>query len=70
MTVRPIRLFGDPVLRATSAPIETIDDGIRALVQDLLDTVELPAARASPPRRSAWDCAPSATTSTATSATC
>ncbi|MDU0328345.1 peptide deformylase [Microbacterium sp. KSW2-21] len=42
MTVRPIRLFGDPVLRATSAPIETIDDGIRALVQDLLDTVELP----------------------------
>ncbi|OZD55672.1 peptide deformylase [Rhodococcus sp. 06-1477-1B] len=42
MTVRPIRLFGDPVLRATSAPIEQIDDGIRALVQDLLDTVELP----------------------------
>ncbi|PNW08137.1 peptide deformylase [Microbacterium sp. AG157] len=42
MTVRPIRLFGDPVLRATSAPIEQIDDGIRALVQDLVDTVELP----------------------------
>ena len=42
MTVRPIRLFGDPVLRATSVPIEQIDDGIRALVQDLVDTVELP----------------------------
>ena len=42
MTVRPIRLFGDPVLRAPSAPIEAVDDGIRALVQDLLDTVELP----------------------------
>ncbi|MFG6277641.1 peptide deformylase [Microbacterium sp. 5K110] len=42
MTVRPIRLFGDPVLRAPSAPIETIDDGIRALVRDLLDTVEPP----------------------------
>ncbi|GEB44788.1 peptide deformylase [Microbacterium testaceum] len=42
MTVRPIRLFGDPVLRATSAPIEQVDDGIRALVQDLVDTVELP----------------------------
>ncbi|TQK19324.1 peptide deformylase [Microbacterium sp. SLBN-154] len=42
MTVRPIRLFGDPVLRAPSAPITTIDDGVRALVQDLLDTVELP----------------------------
>ncbi|WP_243075243.1 peptide deformylase [Microbacterium sp. SS28] len=42
MTVRPIRLFGDPVLRAPSAPITQIDDGVRALVQDLLDTVALP----------------------------
>ena len=42
MTVRPIRLFGDPVLRAACAPIEHIDDGIRALVRDLLDTVALP----------------------------
>lgn len=42
MTVRPIRVFGDPVLRAASAPIGEIDDGIRALVRDLIDTVELP----------------------------
>lgn len=42
MAVRPIRLFGDPVLRAPSAAIDVIDDGIRSLVQDLLDTVELP----------------------------
>ena len=42
MAVRTIRLFGDPVLRAVSAPIDAIDDGIRSLVQDLLDTVELP----------------------------
>ncbi|QIG40911.1 peptide deformylase [Microbacterium sp. 4R-513] len=42
MAVRPIRLFGDPVLRAPSAPIGEIDDGVRALVQDLVDTVELP----------------------------
>ncbi|MFT3798762.1 peptide deformylase [Microbacterium sp.] len=42
MAVRPIRLFGDPVLRAACAPIEVVDDGIRALVQDLLDTVALP----------------------------
>ena len=26
----------------TSAPIDTVDDGVRSLVQDLLDTVELP----------------------------
>ena len=37
-----MRVFGDPVLRAASAPIEEIDDGIRALVKDLVDTVELP----------------------------
>lgn len=42
MAVRPIRIFGDPVLRAPSATITDIDDGIRALVQDLLDTVAEP----------------------------
>jgi peptide deformylase len=42
MTVRPSRVFGDPILRAPSAPIGEIDDGIRSLVRDLLDTVELP----------------------------
>ncbi|MEZ3160901.1 peptide deformylase [Microbacterium sp. BWT-B31] len=42
MAVRPIRLFGDPVLKSVCAPVNTIDDGVRALVQDLLDTVELP----------------------------
>lgn len=42
MSVRPIRLFGDPVLRAACATIETIDDGVRALVQDLINSVEPP----------------------------
>jgi len=42
MAVRAIRLFGDPVLRAPSAPIDEVDDGVRALVRDLLDTVEPP----------------------------
>ena len=42
MTVREIRLFGDPVLRTVCAEIETIDDGVRALVADLVDSVELP----------------------------
>lgn len=42
MAVRGIRIFGDPVLKAPSAPIGEIDDGVRALVRDLLDTVELP----------------------------
>ncbi|WP_454141635.1 peptide deformylase [Microbacterium lacticum] len=42
MAVREIRLFGDPVLRAVSAPIDVIDEGVRALVTDLVDTVEMP----------------------------
>ncbi|MFJ4166684.1 peptide deformylase [Microbacterium sp. NPDC089698] len=42
MAVREIRLFGDPVLRTVCAEIGTIDDGVRALVADLVDSVELP----------------------------
>ena len=42
MAVRPIRVFGDPVLTSVCAPIDEVDDGVRALVRDLLDTVELP----------------------------
>ena len=42
MTVREIRLYPDPVLRTVCAPVDEIDDGVRALVGDLIDTVELP----------------------------
>jgi peptide deformylase len=42
VTVRPIRLFGDPVLRSPADPITTVDDRVRMLVTDLLDTVQVP----------------------------
>lgn len=42
MAVRNIRIFGDPVLRTPCLAIDSIDDGVRSLVRDLLDTVELP----------------------------
>ncbi len=42
MAVRQIRLFGDPVLSTVCEKIEHIDDGVRALVTDLCDTVQLP----------------------------
>jgi N-formylmethionyl-tRNA deformylase len=45
VTERQIRLFGDPVLKTVSAPIDEIDAGVRALVDDLIDSV-LPAGRA------------------------
>lgn len=42
MTERPIRLFGDPVLKTPTVDIGLIDDGVRSLVRDLIDTVTLP----------------------------
>lgn len=42
MAVREIRLYGDPVLKTPSAIIDVIDDRIRTLVDDLLETVRLP----------------------------
>lgn len=42
MAVRPIRLFGDPVLRSPADPITRIDDAVRRMVDDLLDTVRVP----------------------------
>lgn len=42
MAVRPIRLFGDPVLRSAADPVGRIDDAVHALVTDLIDTVRVP----------------------------
>lgn len=42
MPERQIRLLGDPVLKTVSDPIVTVDDRIRGLVDDLLDSVRLP----------------------------
>lgn len=42
MTERAIRLFGDPVLKTVCDEITHIDDSVRALVTDLLDTVRVP----------------------------
>ncbi len=42
MTVRQIRLFGDPVLSSPCQPVDVGHPATSALVQDLLDTVELP----------------------------
>ncbi|WP_433290270.1 peptide deformylase [Pseudonocardia sp. CA-142604] len=42
MTVRPLRLIGDPVLRTPCNPVTTFDSALETLVTDLLDTVRLP----------------------------
>ena len=38
MTIRPIHLLGSPVLRQRSEDVEEIDDGVKELLQDLIDT--------------------------------
>ena len=40
MTVQPIRLFGDPVLRTRAAEVVDFDKELRGLVADLWDTME------------------------------
>ncbi len=42
MPERQIRLLGDPVLKTVSDPVGAIDDRVRSLVEDLVDSVRLP----------------------------
>lgn len=40
MSVKPIRLFGDPVLRMKAQPVTTFDAELRTLVKDLTETMQ------------------------------
>lgn len=51
MSVKPVRLFGDPVLRTPADPVVDFDKELRTLVQDLTDTmVDAPGAGLSAPQ--------------------
>jgi len=39
MTTRPILTLPDPVLRKVSAPVERVDDELRGLLDDMLETM-------------------------------
>lgn len=39
MTIRPIRLFGDPILRTAADPVTDFDKQLRNLVKDLTQTL-------------------------------
>ena len=39
MPVRPVRIFGDPVLREKSKAIRAFDESLQSLVADLYDTM-------------------------------
>jgi len=42
MTIRPIRLLGDPVLRTPAEAVVSFDDELHALIDDLEETVRAP----------------------------
>jgi peptide deformylase len=42
VTVRPLRLLGDPILRTPCEPVTRFDEALGALVDDLLETAALP----------------------------
>lgn len=39
MAIYPIRTFGDPVLRSPTKPITEIDDAVRTLANDMIETM-------------------------------
>ncbi len=39
MTVRPIRYLGDPVLRRPAQPVEDVNDAIRHLIEDMIESM-------------------------------
>ncbi len=39
MAVRPIRIYGDPVLREKALPVEATTEGLRRLAEDMIDTM-------------------------------
>ena len=42
MAERPIRVFGDPILKTPTEEVRIVDDTVRALVSDLLESVTIP----------------------------
>lgn len=40
MAIRPVVITGDPVLHTRAAPVEIIDDEVRALVADMFETMD------------------------------
>ena len=39
MTIKPLIILPDPILRQVSDPVERIDDAVRAFADDMLETM-------------------------------
>ncbi len=42
MSIRPLRYFGDPLLRTPSESVTRFDDALASLIEDLVDSVQEP----------------------------
>ena len=42
MAIRPLRYFGDPVLRTPCKPVTEFSDGLKTLITDLMESVDDP----------------------------
>ena len=40
MTIRPIRYLGDPVLRLPARRVRAVDEGVRRLIEDMIESME------------------------------
>ena len=40
MPIRPVRIYGDPVLREKALEVGAVDDALRALIADMRDTMQ------------------------------
>ena len=40
MTIRPIRYLGDPMLRLPARRVRTVDDAVRRLIDDMIESME------------------------------
>ena len=40
MSVRPVRLYGDPVLRQKALPVTAVDDTVREMIADMRETMQ------------------------------
>ena len=51
MAIRPIITLPDPLLRKVSEPVERVDDDLRRLMDDMLETMYAARGSGSPPCR-------------------
>ena len=70
MAIRPIRIIGDPVLRTVCDPITEITPNVKALVEDLLEGVDMEGRAGLAANQIGAACVLSPGTSMGRSATC